>query len=58
MFHEMAPYGTKYLFEKMNLDYFPVRVFLDFPKMGAGASGNKKKDRRRVRSGKNTKNDV
>ena len=50
-FTKMAPHFV----EKMNLDYCSARVDVQiFQKMGSGASGDKKKDRRRGRSGKNT----
>ena len=36
----------KLTFEKTDLDHFPVRVFLDFPrKIGFRISGTKKKNR-------------
>ena len=40
----MAPYGTNYVFGKMNLDNFMERIFLVSPKQkGAGGSRDKKR---------------
>ena len=40
----MASYGSKLTFEKTDLDHFPARVFLDFPrKNGFRVSGTKKR---------------
>ena len=42
----MASYGSKLTFEKTDLDHFPARVFLDFPrKIGFRVSGTKKNSR-------------
>ena len=38
----MASYGSKLTFEKTDLDHFPARVFLDFPrKLHLGFLGQK-----------------
>ena len=54
----MASDGSKLAFEKTDLDHFPACVFLDFPrKIGFRVSGTKKKNRSRITSVKNSKND-
>ena len=41
-----SSYGSKCTFDKTDLDHFPARVFLYFPrKMGFRVSGTKKKNR-------------
>ena len=42
----MASHGSKLTFEKTDLDHFPARVFLDFPRrIGFRVSGTKKNSR-------------
>ena len=56
--HQMASYGSKLTFDKTDLDHFPARVFLYVPrKSDLGFLGTKKKNRWRIRSVKNFKNE-